>query len=59
MDALRVRWSEATDVKAQVEKHQSQILVGVAVVALSPPCASPRRRRQLGEEREGRALGAV
>lgn len=47
VDALRVRWSEATDVKAQVEKHQSQILVGVAVVgALTATALLLRRRRR-------------
>ena len=46
MDALRVRWSEATDVKAQVEKHQSQILVGVAVVGALTAALLLRRRRR-------------
>jgi hypothetical protein len=47
VDALRVRWSEVTDVKAQVEKHRSQLLVGAAVAgALIGTAFLLRRRRR-------------
>jgi len=47
VDALRDRWSQATDVKAQVEKHRDQLLIGAAVVgvALGAALLLKRRRR--------------
>lgn len=32
VDALRVRWGEATDIGRQIKKHKSELLVGAAVV---------------------------
>ena len=34
VDALRGRWAEATDVGAQVRKHQGVLVAGAAVVGL-------------------------
>lgn len=47
VDALRVRWSEATDVKAQLRKHRTELLIGAAVVgfAIGGAIALARRRR--------------
>jgi hypothetical protein len=47
VDALRVRWSEATDVKAQFEKHRTQIVAGAAIAgALVATTLLLRRRRR-------------
>jgi hypothetical protein len=32
VDALRVRWSQATDLSTQVAKHKTGLLIGAAVV---------------------------
>jgi hypothetical protein len=47
VDALRNRWVEVTDVKAQFEKHRGTILAGAAVVgfAVGAAIAFGRRRR--------------
>lgn len=47
VDALRVRWSEATDVKAQLKEHRTELLVGAAVVGflVGGAIALSRRRR--------------
>jgi hypothetical protein len=47
VDALRFRWAQATDVKAQVRRHRSELLVGAAVVgALVGGALLLRRRRR-------------
>jgi hypothetical protein len=47
VDALRVRWAQATDVKAQVRRHKSELLAGAAVVgALVGGALLLRRRRR-------------
>ncbi|MDP9190010.1 MAG: DUF3618 domain-containing protein [Actinomycetota bacterium] len=47
VDALRIRWSEVTDVKSQLRKHRSELLVGAAVVGfiVGGAIAFGRRRR--------------
>lgn len=46
VEALRFRWAQATDVKAQVRRHRSQLLMGAAVVgALVGGALLLRRRR--------------
>ena len=47
VDALRVRWTEVTDVKSQIRKHRSELLIGAAVVgfAAGVALAFGRRRR--------------
>ena len=46
VDALRNRWSEATDVKRQIRAHKTQILVGAAVVGFLVGGAIAFRRRR-------------
>jgi hypothetical protein len=48
VDALRVRWSEATDVKSQIQKHKTELLIGAAVVGfgIGVALALGRRRRR-------------
>ena len=48
VDALRVRWTEVTDVKSQIRKHRSELLIGAAVVgfAAGVALAFGRRRRR-------------
>lgn len=46
VDALRVRWSEATDVKAQVERHKGRLIAGAAVVGAVVGVALLLRRRR-------------
>ena len=47
VDALRTRWSEATDVKRQLREHKTELLVGAAVVGflVGGAIAFSRRRR--------------
>ncbi|HEX2359844.1 MAG TPA: hypothetical protein VHH72_08515 [Solirubrobacterales bacterium] len=47
VDVLRERWSEATDIKAQIGKHRTELLVGAAVVGciVGGVFALRRRRR--------------
>jgi hypothetical protein len=46
VDALRTRWSEATDVKAQLEKHRPQLVAGAVVVGAVVGVALLMRRRR-------------
>jgi len=45
VDALRHRWSRATDVGYQVRKHKTELLVGAAVVGFLVGGAIALRRR--------------
>ena len=45
VDALRHRWVEATDVKRQIRKHQTELAVGAAAVGLLIGIVALRRRR--------------
>jgi hypothetical protein len=47
VDALRSRWVEVTDVKAQLQRHKGTIIAGAAVVgfAVGAAIALGRRRR--------------
>ena len=45
VDALRTRWSEATDLKRQVSEHRTQLLVGAAAVGVLIGAAFALRRR--------------
>jgi hypothetical protein len=45
VDQLRDRWAEATDVKAQIKKHQGQLIAGAAVVGLIAVGVFALRRR--------------
>lgn len=46
VDALRNRWSEATDIKGQVAKHRTELLVGAAVVGFAVGAVIAFRRRR-------------
>lgn len=46
VDALRVRWGEATDVKAQIRKHRAPLLVGAAVIGFAAGAAIAFSRRR-------------
>jgi hypothetical protein len=46
VDVLRERWSEATDLKAQIAKHKDELLVGAAVVGFLVGGAFALRRRR-------------
>ncbi|MBA2546748.1 MAG: DUF3618 domain-containing protein [Solirubrobacterales bacterium] len=46
VDALRDRWSEATDVKGQIAKHKTELLVGAAVVGFAVGAVIAFRRRR-------------
>ncbi len=46
VDALRGKWSEATDVKAQIAKHKTELLVGAAVVGFAVGAVIAFRRRR-------------
>ena len=35
VDALRGKWSEATDIKSQIAKHNNELLIGAAVVGFA------------------------
>lgn len=45
VDALRHRWSRATDIGYQVRKHKTELLVGAAVVGFLVGGAIALRRR--------------
>jgi hypothetical protein len=45
VDALRVRWGEATDIGRQIKKHKTELLVGAAVVGFLVGSAIALRRR--------------
>ena len=47
VDALRNRWSEVTDVKRQIRKHRTQLLIGAVAVGfvVGGAIAFGRRRR--------------
>jgi hypothetical protein len=45
VDALRSRWSRATDIGYQVKKHRTELLVGAAVVGFLIGGAIALRRR--------------
>ncbi len=45
VDALRDRWSEATDVKGQIAKHKNELLIGAAVVGFAVGAFIAFRRR--------------
>ena len=46
VDALRLRWAQATDVKAQLRRHRGELLIGAAVAgALVGGALLFRRRR--------------
>jgi len=45
VDALRSRWSRATDIGYQVRKHKTELLVGAAVVGFLVGGAIALRRR--------------
>ncbi|CAN5502753.1 hypothetical protein BH20ACT15_BH20ACT15_07430 [soil metagenome] len=45
VDALRDRWSEATDVKSQIAKHKTELLIGAAVVGFAVGAVLALRRR--------------
>ena len=46
VDALRGRWSEATDIKGQIAKHKTELLVGAAVVGFAVGAVIAFRRRR-------------
>ncbi len=47
VDALRVRWGQATDLGAQVAKHKTELLIGAAVVGfVAGGLVALRRRRR-------------
>lgn len=45
VDALRGKWSEATDVKGQIAKHKTELLIGAAVVGFAVGAVIAFRRR--------------
>ena len=46
VDALRGKWSEATDVKGQIAKHKNELLIGAAVVGFAVGAVIAFRRRK-------------
>ncbi len=46
VDALRGKWSEATDLKGQIAKHKTELLVGAAVVGFAVGAVIAFRRRR-------------
>ena len=46
VDALRGKWSEATDIKSQIAKHRSELLIGAAVVGFAIGAVVAFRRRK-------------
>ena len=46
VNALRVRWGEVTDVRAQVRRHRSELIAGAAVVGFLVGGALALRRRR-------------
>ena len=46
VDALRGKWSEATDVKGQIAKHKTELLIGAAVVGFAVGAVIAFRRRR-------------
>jgi uncharacterized protein DUF3618 len=45
VDALRHRWVEATDIKRQIRKHQTELTVGAAAIGVAIAVIAFRRRR--------------
>jgi hypothetical protein len=46
VDALRTRWVQVTDVRAQLREHRTELLVGAAVVGFLIGGAIALRRRK-------------
>jgi hypothetical protein len=46
VDALRTRWSRATDVKRQLREHKGELIAGAAVVGLIAGAAFALKRRR-------------
>ena len=46
VDALRGKWSEATDLKGQIAKHKTELLIGAAVVGFAVGAVIAFRRRR-------------